>query len=48
MYITDIETDQGQKFRSYFMFFIPFLSNVDFSIIAKVICNRKDHLMVII
>ena len=29
-------------------FFIPFLSNVDFSIIAKVICNRKDYLMVII
>ena len=28
--------------------FTPFLSNVDFCIMAKIICNREDHLMAII
>ena len=41
MYITYTETKLGSEIH-------VFLSNVDFSIIAKIICNRKDHLMAVI
>ena len=47
LYITDIETKLGSEFQKLLHVFIPFLSNIDFSIIAKIICNRKDHLMAI-